>query len=98
MRVPRFARPRRAAAALAVLTVAAAPVVAIASTTYPAKTAPYDYRSLHITNGSCDGPLDPTTQHPAGSDLPPAFRCKDSQKLTSYAPQQDDSDYDTTEE
>jgi hypothetical protein len=94
--VPRSHSRRRIrlVAAAATLTVLAAPVVALASTTYPPSTPPHDYRALHINNGSCDGPLDPTTQHPAGSDLPPAFRCKDSQKLTDYAPRPGDADYD----
>jgi hypothetical protein len=87
-------RRRKLAAALSALTLAAAPLVAHAATTYPASHAGQDYRDLHIKNGSCSGTLDPTTQHPAGSDLPPAFKCKDSQKLTSYAPQPGDSDYD----
>ncbi|MDQ1747319.1 MAG: hypothetical protein QOD07_1582 [Frankiaceae bacterium] len=88
----------KAIAAVAVLALAAVPVVAGASTTYPTAHAGQDYRSLHIKNGSCAGTLDPATQHPAGSDLPPGFRCKDSQKLTSYAPQPGDNDYDPSVE
>jgi hypothetical protein len=46
----------------------------------------YDYSRLHINNGSCPpGP---------GSDLPKGFDCKTSFKLTDYAPQPGDSDYD----
>lgn len=46
----------------------------------------YDYTRLHINNGSCPpGP---------GSDLPKGFDCKTSYKLTDYAPQPGDSDYD----
>ena len=46
----------------------------------------YDYSRLHINNGSCPpGP---------GSDLPKGFDCKSSFKLTDYAPQPGDSDYD----
>jgi hypothetical protein len=46
----------------------------------------YDYTRLHINNGSCPpGP---------GSDLPKGFDCKTSFKLTDYAPQPGDSDYD----
>jgi hypothetical protein len=69
-----------------------------ASTTYPPLHHSHNFRTLHIKDGSCDGALNSTTQHPAGSDLPPAFRCKDSQKLTDYAPQPGDSDYDPTVE
>ena len=87
----------RLAAGVVAAGLAAAPLVAHAATTYPASHGT-DYRSLHINNGSCSGTLDPTTQHPPGSDLPPAFKCKDSQKLTSYAPQPGDSDYDPTVE
>src|SRR5947209_11943497 len=48
--------------------------------------AVYDYSRLHINNGSCPpGP---------GSDLPKGFDCKNSFKLTDYAPQPGDQDYD----
>src|SRR3954447_26647114 len=95
----RARRRHVATAALAVLAVVAVPVIAGATTTYPPmQGGSHDYRDLHIKNGSCDGPLDPATQHPAGSDLPPGFRCKGSQKLTSYAPQPGDADYDPTVE
>lgn len=95
--VPRHRLLRRPFRTLVSLTAAgtlAVPLAALASTTYPAVPPSHDYRELHIKNGSCDGALDPTTQHPAGTDLPPGFRCKDSQKLTDYAPQPGDSDYD----
>src|SRR5947208_9732483 len=96
---PQARRRHVTTAALAVLAVVAVPVIAGATTTYPSmQGGSHDYRNLHIKNGSCDGTLDPATQHPAGSDLPPAFRCKDSQKLTSYAPQPGDQDYDPTVE
>src|SRR5437016_1096639 len=50
----------------------------------------YDYTRLHINNGSCPpGP---------GSDLPKGFDCKNSFKLTDYAPQPGDQDYDPTVE
>src|SRR3954453_8695111 len=99
MLLPRPRRRRVTTAPLAVLAVVAVPVIAGATTTYPSmQGGSHDYRTLHIKNGSCDGTLDPATQHPAGSDLPPAFRCKDSQKLTSYAPQPGDSDYDPSVE
>ena len=77
MRVLPTSRRRRTVALAAALAVAAVPVVAVATTTYPTSTGSHDYRALHIKNGSCAGALDPATQHPAGSDLPPAFRCKD---------------------
>lgn len=88
----RRALPAVTAVALVVL---ASPATAEAgpATTYPA-LASSDYSTLHIRDGSCAGTLDPATQHPAGSDLPPGFKCKDSQKLTDYAPQPGDSDYD----
>src|SRR3954467_10287011 len=95
-------QPRRRhspTAALAVLAVVAVPVIAGATTTYPSmQGGSHDYRNLHIKNGSCDGTLAPATPHPAGSPLPPAVRCKGSQKLTSYAPQPGDSDYDPSVE
>jgi hypothetical protein len=69
-----------------------------ASVTYPTLHHSHNYRTLHIKNGSCAGALNGSTQHPDGSDLPPAFRCKDSQKLTDYAPQPGDADYDATVE
>ena len=99
MQLPRAGRRHVTTAALAVLAIVAAPVIAGATTTFPTmQGGSHDYRNLHIKNGSCAGTLDPATQHPAGSDLPPGFRCKDSQKLTSYAPQPGDSDYDPTVE
>src|SRR5438270_3328494 len=48
----------------------------------------YDYTRLHIKNGACPpGP---------GSDLPTGFDCKNDFKLTDYAPQPGDLDYDPT--
>ncbi|MBV9284274.1 MAG: hypothetical protein JO176_06645, partial [Acidimicrobiia bacterium] len=50
----------------------------------------YDYSRRHINNGSCPpGP---------GSDLPKGFDCKNSFKLTDYAPQPGDQDYDPATE
>jgi hypothetical protein len=49
---------------------------------------PYDYRSLHITNGACTGP------DAATADLPAGFDCKNDTKLTDYAAQPGDPDYD----
>ena len=94
MRLPRPLRLILAATAVGAL---AGPAVSLASTTYPASSRPHDFSALHIKNGSCATPLD-AQQHGPGSDLPPAFRCKDSQKLTSYAPQPGDDDYDLTVE
>jgi hypothetical protein len=85
-----------AVAAVGLVTSLAAP--APATTTYPHVPKSHDYRKLHIRHGSCAGALNAATQQPKGSDLPQAFRCKDSQKLTDYAPQPGDADYDPTVE
>ncbi|HJQ41918.1 MAG TPA: FG-GAP-like repeat-containing protein [Jatrophihabitantaceae bacterium] len=55
---------------------------------------PYDYTRLHITNGSCAFAPGETTPTPAGTDLPKGFDCRTSTKLTDYAAQPGDADYD----
>jgi hypothetical protein len=95
MRAP--AVRRHAVLATVALALTAVPVAATAATTYPSTNGSPDYRTLHIQNGSCSGALD-SNEHPAGSDLPPGFHCKSSQKLTSYAPRPGDADYDPTVE
>src|SRR5437588_248828 len=58
---------------------------------FPPNTGnPYDYTRLHINHGDCP---------PASnSDLPSGFDCKTDFKLTNYAPQPGDPDYDPTVE
>src|SRR5581483_4490301 len=55
---------------------------------------PYDYTRLHITNGSCAFAAGETGPTPAGTDLPKGFDCRADSKLTDYAAQPGDSDYD----
>src|SRR5947209_13369226 len=83
-------RRRALVALLAVLALGLTATPALGTFPFPGGTgAPgdvYDYARLHINNGSCPpGP---------GSDLPKGFDCKTSFKLTDYAPQPGDSDYD----
>src|SRR5881394_2405391 len=89
---------------LPVLAVVAVAVAVLAATTaspvfatfpYPSGGNPYDYTRLHITNGSCaDVPAGQAK--PADSDLAAGFDCRDSTKLTDYAAQPGDLDYDPT--
>ncbi|HMC53484.1 MAG TPA: hypothetical protein VKI64_12050, partial [Acidimicrobiales bacterium] len=54
---------------------------------------PYDYTRLHINNGACE-PLTSGQNRPPGSDLPANFDCRNAWKLTDYAAQPGDPDYD----
>src|SRR3954469_14306706 len=83
-------RRRVLVALLAVLALGVTATPALGTFPFPgggaSGAAVYDYSRLHINNGSCPpGP---------GSDLPKGFDCKTSFKLTDYAPQPGDSDYD----
>lgn len=49
---------------------------------------PYDYSAMRIENGACTGP------DAATADLPSNFDCKNDFKLTDYAAQPGDEDYD----
>jgi hypothetical protein len=88
-------RRRRAVVALfAVLAVGLTAAPALGTFPFPsgngggAGAGVYDYTRLHIKNGACPpGP---------GSDLPTGFDCKNDFKLTDYAPQPGDQDYDPT--
>src|SRR3954462_29211 len=55
---------------------------------------PYDYTRLHITNGSCSFAPGDTGPTPAGTDLPNGFDCRTDTKLTDYAAQPGDADYE----
>src|SRR3954453_6462335 len=55
---------------------------------------PYDYTRLHINNGSCSFAPGETGPTPAGTDLPKGFDCRTSTKLTDYAAQPGDAEYD----
>ena len=84
----------RALAAMAAATIVfsiAAP--AGATFPFPAGGNPYDYTRLHIKNGNCM-PLASGQSVPPGSDLPKGFDCRNNTKLTDYAPQPGDPDYD----
>ena len=63
-----------------------------ARATFPFRPGPdpYDYTAWHITNGACTGP------DAATADLPANFDCKNDFKLTDYAAQPGDEDYDPT--
>src|SRR3954447_19723787 len=83
-------RRRALVALLAVLALGLTATPALGTFPFPgggaSGAAVYDYSRLHINNGSCPpGP---------GSDLPKGFDCKNSFKLTDYAPQPGDQDYD----
>jgi hypothetical protein len=80
---------RRSAAILAAVAVATLGL-STARATFPFRPGadPYDYRALHITNGACTGP------DAATADLPANFDCKNDFKLTDYAAQPGDDDYD----
>ena len=61
---------------------------------YPGSAGdPYDYTRLHIRNGACM-PLAAGQATPPGTDLPKGFDCRNNTKLTDYAPQPGDPDYD----
>src|SRR5947208_3571478 len=82
-------RARVLVVVVAVAALAALAPMATGGVPYPNTGGdPYDYTRLHITNGDCTGPKAAT------ADLPKTFNCKDSSKLTDYAPQPGDSDYD----
>jgi len=84
----------RVLSALAVTTLVAAIVTPAGATfPYPAHGNPYDYTQLHIKNGNCM-PLASGQSVPPGSDLPKGFDCRNNTKLTDYAPQPGDPDYD----
>jgi len=53
----------------------------------------YDYSRLRIENGSCDG-MPEGQARPAGSDLPANFDCRETWKLSDYASQLGEADYD----
>src|SRR3989440_387259 len=80
------------AATVAVLVMA---IVAPAGATFPFPPGgnPYDYTRLHIKNGNCMS-LASGQSVPPGSDLPKGFDCRNNTKLTDYAPQPGDPDYD----
>src|SRR3954463_7066251 len=83
-------RRRVLVALLAVLALGVTATPALGTFPFPGGGATggdvYDYTRLHIHDGDCPpGP---------GSDLPKGFDCKTSFKLTDYAPQPGDSDYD----
>ena len=87
----------RLIAALAVATLVAT-FTTPAGATFPFPTLPpggnpYDYTRLHIHNGNCM-PLAPGQKTPPGTDLPAGFDCRGNTKLTDYAPQPGDPDYD----
>src|SRR5438132_2436073 len=85
-------RPKRLLLALLCVGIVAA-IAEPAAATFPfppGTTNPYDYTQLHIKDGTC--PPD------AGSDLPKGFNCKTDFKLTNYAPQPGDQDYDPSVE
>src|SRR5438067_1231383 len=84
-------RARLVVVVIAAATLAALTPMAMGGVPYPSTGGdPYDYTRLHITNGDCTGPKAAT------ADLPKTFSCKDSSKLTDYAPQPGDPDYDPT--
>lgn len=74
----------------AVLTLAGGLSVARATFPFRPGADPYDYRALHIQNGACTGP------DAATADLPNNFDCVNDFKLTDYAAQPGDTDYDPT--
>ncbi|HEV2685937.1 MAG TPA: S8 family serine peptidase, partial [Actinomycetota bacterium] len=78
------------AAATIVISIAAP---AGATFPFPPGGNPYDYTRLHIKNGNCM-PLASGQSVPPGSDLPKGFDCRNNTKLTDYAPQPGDPDYD----
>jgi hypothetical protein len=81
---------RRPGAVLLILTTLVGGLTA-ARATFPFRPGsdPYDYRALHIDNGACTGP------EAATADLPSNFDCVNDFKLTDYAAQPGDEDYDS---
>src|SRR5689334_16097970 len=90
-------RGRRAAViTAAVLVLLGIAPAAKATFPFPGGGDPYDFTRLHITNGSCVFAAGETGPTPAGTDLPGGFDCRNSTKLTDYAAQPGDMDYDPT--
>src|ERR1051326_2390687 len=86
-------RIRLFTALVAALVAAGGAIPASATFPFPGGGDPYDYTRLHINHGSCAGV--PAGQAvPPGSDLPRGFDCRGSTKLTDYAAQPGDADYD----
>src|SRR5439155_11297143 len=78
-------------ALVAAMLVATGSGAALATFPFPQKGGNvYDYTRLHIEHGDCPAA--------ANSDLPKGFDCKNEFKLTDYAPQPGDPDYDPTVE
>src|SRR4051794_6342992 len=89
-------RPRLLIVGVAVAILAAATASPVFATfPYPGGGNPYDYTRLHINDGSCAG-VPAGQPKPATSDLPAGFDCRNSTKLTDYAAQPGDLDYDPT--
>src|SRR4051794_22374899 len=89
-------RPRLLIVGVAVAILAAATASPVFATfPYPGGGNPYDYTRLHINDGSCAG-VPAGQPKPATSDLPAGFDCRNSTKLTDYAAQPGDVDYDPT--
>ncbi|HLW17180.1 MAG TPA: S8 family serine peptidase, partial [Actinomycetota bacterium] len=86
-------RARVLGAATVVVLIMAIVAPAGATFPFPAGGNPYDYTRLHIKNGNCM-PLASGQSVPPGSDLPKGFDCRNNSKLTDYAPQPGDPDYD----
>ncbi|TML42118.1 MAG: hypothetical protein E6G27_05490 [Actinobacteria bacterium] len=87
----------RPPAVLALLVALLAALAVPARATFPFPPGPgsdpYDYTRLHVNNGACT-PLAPGQSRPPGSDLPSNFDCRNDWKLTDYAAQPGDPDYD----
>ena len=83
----------RFVAALAAGVVGAA-AIPTAEATFPFRPGddPYDYTKWHIENGSCAVARD--QPRPPGSDLPSNLDCRTDWKLSDYAAQPGDADYD----
>src|SRR5438270_4765246 len=87
--IMRSRRPRLLVPLVAAMLVAAASGTALATFPFPQKGGDvYDYTRLHIDHGDCPPA--------ANGDLPKNFDCKNEFKLTDYAPQPGDADYDPT--
>src|SRR5438874_5386826 len=88
-----ISRSRLVVAGAAAFLLVATAVPALATFPFPSGgsgSGVYDYTRLHINHGDCPPSPD--------SDLPHGFDCKNDFKLTDYAPQPGDSDYDPTVE
>src|SRR4051794_12441087 len=79
--------------AVALLLLGVAPA-ANATFPFPSGGNPYDYTRLHIRNGSCVFAPGDKGATPKGTDLPKGFDCRNDTKLTDYAAQPGDADYD----